>query len=149
MIRLGKSPETPWLTLPVESFMPWAELNGVSFNGTHVSGSAQPSGDPQNAPAHTVDNANATAIKGFGLAANKYLDSATNKPVLTVPLDMVLSEARVRQLASGDVRLAELLKSCESLTIVSLLFAMANVDIIVAGSVSHLGILVTKITQFW
>jgi hypothetical protein len=119
MIRSGKSTATPWLTLPLESFMPWAELNGVTFHGTRVSVPVQEAGDPSNLPDKSEDDARVAATKGHGLVASEELDSATNKPVLIVPLDMVLSEARVRQLSSGDARLAELLKSCETLAIVS------------------------------
>lgn len=114
MIRSGKSSKTSWLTLPIESFMPWAELNGVLFNGIHVS-SDSTSSDLES-PAHGVIG---TSDKGHGLVATKELSSASKEPILSVPLDMVLSQARVRQIARGDGKLAELLKACQAMAIVS------------------------------
>ncbi|KAF2670344.1 SET domain-containing protein [Microthyrium microscopicum] len=133
MIRSGKSSSSPWLTLPPDAFHAWATLNGISLSEVAVaipasisnSGSASQDGSEHADPA--------SSIKGYGLVASQDIKSH-DTPLLSVPRDMVLSERRVRELASGDVRLAELLKACGSYAtssrIVIMIFLLYQITIV-------------------
>lgn len=110
MIRDGKS---SWLTLDPASLPAWATLNGIKLSNVDVSsglsgwlpGSVQQSSSSE------------AATKGAGLVATKGLDNS-DEALVTVPREMVLSEQRVRELASGDPRLAEILRACAPFAIV-------------------------------
>jgi len=113
MIRQGKSSPSAWLSLAPASLSAWATLNAISFNHVGISTPDAPAqqGSPDAAVVFMSD------IKGSGLVA---IDDDASGAVVTLPKDMVLSEARVRQLASGDARLADILSACGPLAMVRL-----------------------------
>lgn len=88
MIRRGKA--EGWLQLPTEAFLPWAQLNEVTFTRT-VPG--------------------VIAGRGGALLAKEALDSNANaSPVLMkVPKDLILSLERVQEHAKVDKDFRELL----------------------------------------
>lgn len=81
MIRRGKT--EGWLQLPSEALLPWAMLNGVTFD-------------------HAVPGI--VPGRGGALLAKQSLDASDDdsRVVLTVPRDLILSLERVQQHAKTD-----------------------------------------------
>jgi hypothetical protein len=104
MIRSGKSLDTPWLTQSHDTFQTWCEFNGIKFNGLRVFAAQSPSEDPS-----TVQS------KGLGLIASTDQAADKSKPLVSVPREMVLSRGQVEEMAKGDAKLAELLRTCGTL----------------------------------
>jgi hypothetical protein len=97
MIRAAKS-SGGWLHQPPANFMPWARLNGISFDGAR--------------PAETP-------TKGLGLVAARDLPPGETR-LVAVPREsgLVLGREGVLEIAKADVRLAELLDACGEFTTV-------------------------------
>ncbi|KAM7216290.1 hypothetical protein V8F06_008309 [Rhypophila decipiens] len=82
--------------LPIEQLQAWALLNSISFAGTNVQRIPQTS-------------------KGFGLISNKdrcgpaTADDESSRTLLTVPHDLVLNPAAVKEYAKEDQRFRDLL----------------------------------------
>lgn len=89
MIRRGK--QDGWLNLPSNALRPWAELNGVSFDGVNV---GQIPGSPD---------------KGCGVVAAKNLKGGDGGLLMVIPRDLVLSLKGVELQAKADKHLRELL----------------------------------------
>jgi hypothetical protein len=111
MIRSGKTSETPWLKLSSDEYHAWAEFNEIEFNECQVTFDES-----------SRDLTTKEIGKGGGLVCQTHLDAAvppSSSPFIKVSPEMVLSEARVVEMARGDSKLAELLRSCGSLLTVS------------------------------
>ena len=100
MIRTAKS--NGWLHQPPSHFIPWARLNGISFDGVRPEEIAPPSVDGQPSPS-----------KGFGLVAARDLEPAETR-LTAVPREsgLVLGREGVVEMGKADARLAELLEAC-------------------------------------
>lgn len=97
MIRSGKSSPHAWLRLDSSDIVSWAALNDISFQNVHIAKS----------PSHD----------GLGLIAKKDI-TRHDAALISVPRDMVLCDARIRELAATDALLKELLKACEHWAVV-------------------------------
>lgn len=93
MLRQAKcsSNNDAWLYLDPSTIPEWASLNDIHLKNVHL--------------------ARSSSHDGLGLVASRKI-TQEDGPLITVPRDMVLCEARVHQLASADSRLRELLKAC-------------------------------------
>jgi hypothetical protein len=103
MIRAAKA--SGWLHQPASNFVPWARLNGISFDGVRPEAIAPPSADRgEDAP---------PSSKGQGLVAARELEPAETRLVV-VPREswLVLSREGVVEMGKADARLAELLEAC-------------------------------------
>jgi hypothetical protein len=90
MIRDGK--REGWLKWPSSALQPWAELNGVKFEGISV-GSVP--GQPD---------------RGTGVVAARTLQGGNEGPLMVIPGDIVLSLERVELQAKADKHLHDLLE---------------------------------------
>lgn len=88
MIRRGRV--EGWLRLPISAFKPWADLNGVTFNGIKVGP----------LPGHED--------RGSTVIAERALSDGED-PLMVVPRDLVLSFEGVQIHARSDRNLQELL----------------------------------------
>ncbi|RDI83379.1 hypothetical protein Vi05172_g6509 [Venturia inaequalis] len=94
MIRRAR--QSGHLTLPITSLQPWAQFNGISFNGITCT---------------SIPNS------GSGIVATRDLRSASNEdasseaPLMIIPKELVLSLERVRMLALADRDLNEVLEA--------------------------------------
>jgi hypothetical protein len=107
MIRAAKS--NGWLHQPHSTFIPWARLNGVSFEGVRPEEIASPSVDGQ-----------PSSSRGLGLVAERNLEPAETR-LVAVPCEsgLVLGREGVVEMGKADARLAELLEACGEFATVS------------------------------
>lgn len=91
MIRRGK--KEGWLNWPSTALRPWAELNGVKFDGISV-GSVP--GLPD---------------RGTGVVAARSLKGGDEGPLMVIPGDLVLSLERIELQAKSDKYLREALEA--------------------------------------
>ncbi|KAF2502253.1 SET domain-containing protein [Lophium mytilinum] len=91
MIRRGRL--QGWLRRPISEFRPWAEFNGVSFNGIKIG------------PLPGFEDRGSTIIAERELAAGK------GPSLVVVPTDLILSLEGVNVSAKADQQLKELLDS--------------------------------------
>ena len=118
MIRSGKTSDPPWLKLSDDEYHAWATFNGIGFSGCEVAFHAS-----------LTDPSGNDARKGGGLVCQSEQGESIPSPpapFIKVSPEMVLSEARVIEMARGDSKLAELLRSCGSLLAVSLVFMLTK-----------------------
>lgn len=94
MIRRGK--KDGWLHLPIAALDSWSKLNGVQFE--HVA----------------VQRLSGAEEKGSALAAITHISNA-DRPYITVPRDLVLSQEAVRLHAKADIHLRDLLEAAGDL----------------------------------
>lgn len=87
---LGEGKTARWLRLPLEVFVPWAELNGVVF-------------------ARTVPGT--VAGRGGALLAKAGTNLDGSNVLLTVPSDLILSVERVKEHSKVDRDFREVLES--------------------------------------
>lgn len=106
MIRAAKS--NGWLHQPPSHFIPWARLNGISFDGVRPEEVAPPIVDGQ-----------PCSSKGLGLVATRDLEPAEAR-LVAVPREsgLVLGREGVVEMGKVDARLAELLEACGEFAIV-------------------------------
>lgn len=104
MIRSGH--REGWLSLPLSTFQPWAQLNDIELNGikiTEISGRG----------------AGVIASRSFGAGdadvAEPHDASSPPETLMKIPQDMVLSKEAVRRWAAHDAGFKELLDACPSL----------------------------------
>ncbi|OCK80584.1 SET domain-containing protein [Lepidopterella palustris CBS 459.81] len=93
MIRRGRA--EGWLKLPISAFRPWAEWNGVSFNGIQIG------------PMPGFEQRGSTII------AERDLADGNEGPLMIVPRDLILSLESVQTFAKADQQLKEVLNSLD------------------------------------
>ena len=86
MIRTGH--REGWLTLPISALPAWARINGCIFDSIKF---------------------DSLPGRGSAVVAGRNLSGGDEKPLLTMPCDLVLSRERVELQAKSDSYLRELL----------------------------------------
>ncbi len=94
MIRRGK--DEGWLSLPPSSLRPWADLQGVTFNGVEIG---------------TLPESEA---KGSALLATTSSLDTVASPLLIVPRDIILSKDNIELYAKSDTHLRKILDATGS-----------------------------------
>jgi len=89
MIRRGRA--HGWLKLPVSALKPWADLNGIDFNGVNVGPLAR------------------FEERGSTIVAQRSIKGGGGTPLMTIPRDFVLSLEYVEGQAKVDQNLRQLL----------------------------------------
>jgi hypothetical protein len=113
MIRRGR--EEGWLKLPISSLQPWAQFNGIIFNGIkcdEISGS------------------------GSGVVADRDLQGGNEGLLMVIPRELILSLEQVKLYALSDKDLNEVLVALGEFARVSSLFRF-NFDITIEHSPKH------------
>jgi hypothetical protein len=89
MIRRGR--REGWLKRPITEFPPWAEFNGIKFNGVEIG------------PLPGFEHRGSTVI------ADRPLASSKEEPLIVVPQDLIISRQNIEVFAKSDQHLKELL----------------------------------------
>jgi len=89
MIRRGRA--QGWLKLPVSAIKPWADVNGIDFNGMKVG------------PLAGFEERGSTII------AQRAVEGGEDTPLMTIPQEFVLSLEYVEGQAKVDQNLRQLL----------------------------------------
>lgn len=103
MIRRGR--KEGWLKLPISSLQPWAQFNGVTFNGIKC----------QEIPG-----------SGSGVVADRDLNGGEEGPLMVIPHELVLSLERVKSYALSDQDLSEILNALGAFARVSIFFSIKS-----------------------
>ncbi|TID18318.1 SET domain-containing protein [Venturia nashicola] len=94
MIRRAR--QSGHLTLPISSLQPWAQFNGVTFNGIKCD---------------SIPGSGSGVVADRDLKGASEEDGSGEAPLMTIPKELVLSLERVKMFALADRDLSEVLEA--------------------------------------